>query len=341
MSVPHRNTAAIAHETKNLAGDARIIHGEKKRRTLRIFERTQHPEERGLPFVLLFEDRADAGNRSAPGAIDRNHLVENGPRCGDDALEKQRGLGDSHASRAAADEDVGIHERYVTIAPVPPQVSVIIPALDESERIAATIDSAFAAGAAEVIVADGGSRDTTTDIALARGARVIRDERIRARQLNRGAAEARHEILLFLHADTRLPAGAADTVAEALESGFVFGGFRVTFAEPGLRHVAFLINLRTRISRAPWGDQAQFVRRETFVSSGGFADLPIMEDYDLARRMKRLGRTVLLPLHVETSGRRFMARGALRTAALNWWIILCFHLGVSPQTLAQWYRKKP
>jgi rSAM/selenodomain-associated transferase 2 len=340
MSIPHRNAAAIAHVAQDLTRDARIVHGEKKCRPLRIFERAYDTEERRLPFVSFFEDGSQSLDRYAAGAIDGDDLVKDRPSRRDDAIEKQRGLGDPHAPRTAADEDVGIHQRYVTIAPVPPpRVSVIIPTLDESERIAATIDSAFAAGAAEVIVADGGSGDATIDIATAHGARVISGERIRARQLNRGAAEARYEMLLFLHADTRLPAGAADAVIQALDSGFVFGGFRVTFAEPGLGHVAFMINLRTRVSRAPWGDQAQFTRRDSFVKAGGFADLPIMEDYELARRMKRAGRTTLLPMHVETSGRRFVARGALRTAALNWCIIACYHLGVSPERLAQWYRK--
>ena len=338
MSIPHRNAAVVAHEAQDLARDARIVHSQEERRSLRIVEGAHDAEDRRLPFVNLLEDRPQPGNGLTAGAIDGDDFVEDRSRRLHDALEKQRGLGDPHASRPAADEDVGVHERYVTIAPVPPRVSVIIPTLDESERIAATIDSALAAGAAEVIVADGGSRDGTIDIAIARGARVVTGERIRARQLNRGAAEARGDILLFLHADTRLPAGAADAVADALDSGFVFGGFRVTFAEPGLGHVAFMINLRTSMSRKPWGDQAQFTRRETFEKSGGFADLPIMEDYELARRMKRAGPTVLLPLHVETSGRRVIARGALRTAILNWWIILCYHLGVSPERLARWYR---
>lgn len=217
-------------------------------------------------------------------------------------------------------------------------VSVIIPTLDEAGRIGAAIDSAFSAGAAEVIVADGGSADDTVAIAAARGARVVTGERIRARQLNRGAAAAQHEVLLFLHADTRLPNGSCAAVAQALDSGATFGGFRLKFEEPGLATVAFLINLRTRVTRAPWGDQAQFTRRDTFTNAGGFAPLPIMEDYELARRMRRSGRTVLLPLAVETSGRRFVRRGVLRTAALNWWIITCFHLGVSPERLARWYR---
>jgi rSAM/selenodomain-associated transferase 2 len=218
-------------------------------------------------------------------------------------------------------------------------VSVIIPALDEEERIGATIDAAFAAGAAEVIVADGGSRDGTIAIAAACGARIVTGECVRARQLNRGARDAQHDALLFLHADTLLPAVAADAVTRALDSGAVFGGFRIAFLEPGLRRVAFMINLRTRITRAPWGDQAQFARRDAFLGAGGYADLPIMEDYELARRMKRAGRVDVLPLTVETSGRRFVRKGVLRTTALNWLIITSFHLGVSPERLARWYRR--
>lgn len=218
-------------------------------------------------------------------------------------------------------------------------VSVVIAALEEEERIGATIDAAFAAGAAEVIVVDGGSTDATAAIAAARGARVATGECVRARQLNRGADLARHDVVLFLHADTLLPRGAADAVARAVDAGFVFGGFRLAFAEPGLRHVAFMINLRTRITRAPWGDQAQFARRETFARAGRYADLPIMEDYELARRMKRAGRVALLPLTVITSGRRFLRKGVLRTTALNWLIIASYHLGVSPERLARWYRE--
>jgi rSAM/selenodomain-associated transferase 2 len=221
---------------------------------------------------------------------------------------------------------------------VPGPVSVIIPTLDEAQRIGATIDSAFAAGAAEVLVADGGSSDATLTIASARGARVVSGERVRARQLNRGAADAQHDVLVFLHADTLLPRDAISAITRALENGIVFGGFRVRFTEPGLRHVAFLINLRTRVTRAPWGDQAQFTTRDAFARAGGFPDQPIMEDYVLARRMKRLGRTTLLPLEVETSGRRFLRRGIVRTTLLNWLIILSYHLGVSPERLAQWYR---
>ncbi|HEX8254662.1 MAG TPA: TIGR04283 family arsenosugar biosynthesis glycosyltransferase [Thermoanaerobaculia bacterium] len=217
-------------------------------------------------------------------------------------------------------------------------VSVVIPALNERERIAATIDAAFAAGATEVIVADGGSSDDTVSIATSRGARVITGERSRGRQLNAGAAACSGESLIFVHADTLLPPGAADAVSHALSSGHLFGGFRIAFIEPALGHVAAMINLRTRLTRAPWGDQAQFTRRDTFLSMGGFRDMPIMEDYELARRMKRVGRTVILPLAVRTSGRRFLQKGLLRTTLTNWTIVASYHAGVSPERLARWYR---
>jgi rSAM/selenodomain-associated transferase 2 len=216
-------------------------------------------------------------------------------------------------------------------------VSVIIPTLNEEARIGAAIDAAFAAGAAEVLVADGGSGDATIDIAHAHGARVLTGADMRARQLNLGAREAVHDALLFVHADTLLPATAASAVERALDEN-VFGGFRLTFVEPGLGVAAALINMRTRLTREPWGDQAQFARRDAFLRAGGYPEIAIMEDYELARRMKRAGRTTLLPLTVQTSGRRFRERGVVRTAALNWWIILCYHAGVAPERLARWYR---
>lgn len=214
---------------------------------------------------------------------------------------------------------------------------MVIPALNEAERIGATIDAARAAGAAEVIVADGGSSDATIELARARGAAIVEGERIRARQLNRAAERASHDAIVFLHADTLLPLHACEAIERALET-HVFGGFRVEFVEPGLRFVAAMINVRTRLTRAPWGDQAQFTRRDAFLRAGGYPDFPIMEDYELARRMKRLGPTALLPLTVRTSGRRFLQRGILRTTAMNWRIILAYHLGVSPERLARWYR---
>jgi rSAM/selenodomain-associated transferase 2 len=219
-------------------------------------------------------------------------------------------------------------------------VSVIIPALNEEEMIGGAVTSALDAGAAEVIVVDGGSSDRTSRFATAAGARVLLTDAMRARQLNRGAEAASNPFLIFLHADSRLPAGAASAVEHALTHGIVFGGFRLRFAEPDrkLRIVERLINLRSAIRRAPWGDQAQFIARSSLLGSGGFREIPILEDYELARRMRRAGRTRILPLTVTTSGRRFLQKGVLRTAAINWSLIVRYHLGADPQELARVYR---
>ena len=199
-------------------------------------------------------------------------------------------------------------------------VSVIIPALNEEEWIAGAVESAFAAGAAEVIVVDGGSVDRTSRFATAARARVLLADPMRARQLNR--------------------AGAAAAVEKALTSGTIFGGFRIQFAEPDrkLRLAENMINYRSTLLRAPWGDQAQFIARERFLSAGGYRELPIMEDYELARRMKKAGRTRILPLQVTTSGRRFLRKGILRTAMTNWLIISRYHQGVDLEELARMYR---
>ncbi len=220
-------------------------------------------------------------------------------------------------------------------------VTVIIPTLNEEDWIAGAVASAFAAGAAEVIVADGGSVDRTPRLATSAGARILLSEPMRARQLNLGADAASHETLVFLHADSRLPAGAAAVVEEALMNGADFGGFRIAFVEPSrrLRVAAAMINLRTSVTRCPWGDQAQFIRRDTFLQAGGFLEMPLMEDYELAMRMKRSGRSVLLPMTVTTSGRRFLRKGLLRTAAHNWRTVIRYRMGADIDALARGYRK--
>jgi rSAM/selenodomain-associated transferase 2 len=216
-------------------------------------------------------------------------------------------------------------------------LSVIIAALNEAPSIGVCVDAAFAAGAREVILSDGGSSDATRTIAEAHGARAISGEAHRARQFNRGAAAATHDELLFLHADTLLPRDAANAVHDALEAGAHFGGFRLAFIEDALklRIAAAMINLRTAITRCPWGDQAQFIRRADF---DGFRELAIMEDYELAIRMKRRGRIAILPLTVRTSARRFLQRGVLRTAAINWQLIIRYRLGANAGDLARTYR---
>jgi rSAM/selenodomain-associated transferase 2 len=219
-------------------------------------------------------------------------------------------------------------------------VSVIIPTLNEEEWIAGAVESAFTAGAAEVIVVDGGSFDRTTRFATASGARILLGDRMRARRLNHGAQAASNEALIFLHADTRLPPGAAQAVNDTLKQEVIFGGFRLRFAERAwkLRLAERMINLRSRLLRSPWGDQAQFIGRQTLLSAGGFREIPIMEDYELAQRMKSGGRTRILPLAVTTSGRRFLQKGVWRTAATNWRVIWRYHHGEDVEELARMYR---
>ncbi len=219
-------------------------------------------------------------------------------------------------------------------------VSVIIPTLNEEDWIAGAVESAFGAGAAEAIVVDGGSSDRTARFATAAGARMLLTEPMRARQLNRGAEAASNTSLIFMHADSRLSRLSALSVEVALATKCIFGGFRLRFIESDrkLRLAEKMINLRSAITRAPWGDQGQFIRRDTFLGSGGFREIPLMEDYEMAIRMKRAGRTCILPIEITTSGRRFLEKGLLRTAATNWSIVWRYRRGVDPEKLARAYR---
>jgi rSAM/selenodomain-associated transferase 2 len=193
----------------------------------------------------------------------------------------------------------------------------------------------------EIIVADGGSSDNTVAIAESFGARVVRADRGRAGQQNRGAAAAGGEILLFLHADTILPAGFGEAVRTCLaRPAAVAGAFRLAIAGPGrgLRLIEALANWRSRRLRMPYGDQALFLRRQTFLRLGGFPEQEIMEDFELVRRLRQLGRIELLELAVSTSARRWRQLGPIRTTLINQAIILGYLLGCSPYSLASWYR---
>jgi rSAM/selenodomain-associated transferase 2 len=205
-------------------------------------------------------------------------------------------------------------------------LSIVIPVLDEAAWLGAALAALPGGVGVEVVVVDGGSADGTADLARrfapeagARGLRlvVMEAERGRARQMNAGAARARGEVLLFLHADTLLPPGALPAIAAALARPEVVGGaFRHSFRERGvgLWLVSAASNLRARLWGTLYGDQAIFVRRRAFEALGGFRALPLFEDADLSRRMRRLGRTVLLPLRVRTSARRYLRGGVARTA---------------------------
>lgn len=218
-------------------------------------------------------------------------------------------------------------------------VSVVIPARNEERQIEASVRSALDAGAAEVVVADGGSTDATREIAAAAGATVLSVEPMRSKQANAGFDATSGDVVCFLHADTTLPAGACQAMRRAIDAGHAFGGFLLRFSEsePRLALAAFLINARTRLTRAPWGDQAQFFLRDAFLAAGRYAEIPIMEDYDMARRMRRRERPVILPMRVTTSGRRFLELGVLATAVTNWRIVVAWHFGVPPDELRKLY----
>ncbi len=220
-------------------------------------------------------------------------------------------------------------------------VATIIPTLNEESSLLRHLPAALSA-ADEVVVSDGGSRDATVRVADELGARVVSGPAGRGPQLNRGAASTRSDVLLFLHADTGLPEGAIPAIRQALGHGKVGGGFQVRF-DTDHRVMAVggrLVNLRTRLTRSPLGDQAQFVSRTTFNDLGGFREWPILEDLDFIRRMKRRGEIVVLPLEVTTSARRYLQGGIGRTVAINWLIWALYLAGVPPERLARLYRPR-
>lgn len=219
-------------------------------------------------------------------------------------------------------------------------VAVVIPALNEERTIRAAIESARRAGASEIVVADGGSIDATVAAAIDSGAKAVESEGARGTRLNTGAGATSAGILLFLHADTTLPDDAVDSIERAVAEGAIFGGFRLRFREssPRLSVAATMINLRCWFTRCPWGDQAQWIRRQDFIATGGFLEDPIMEDYEMAIRMKGRGKVLVLPAKVTTSGRRFLSKGVFLTALINWKVIVMWRLGVSPEKLAAIYR---
>ncbi|MBU1039468.1 MAG: TIGR04283 family arsenosugar biosynthesis glycosyltransferase [Proteobacteria bacterium] len=241
-------------------------------------------------------------------------------------------------------------------------LSVIVPVYREQARIAALLSHladipapggpAFGAPVfgVEILVVDGDPERRTLaalpEGAATAGIRGLASDQGRARQMNAGAAAARGDALLFLHADTRLPLDAFARIEHALADEDISGGafaLRITPEDggqpgPGLRFIAWAANLRSRFTRAPYGDQGIFLRRECFEVLGGFADIPLMEDLEFMTRLRRSGRRIrLLSACAATSARRWEREGLLRCTLRNLLLRAFYHLGVRPQQLARFY----
>ena len=229
----------------------------------------------------------------------------------------------------------------------PASLSIIVPVLNESAGIEACLLllQQLRAKGAQLIVVDGGSADRTVELAMPLADKVLTAPRGRARQMNAGAAVAAGKVLIFLHADTRLPDAADRLIANALrpESGRHWGRFDVSIEgrSAWLPLVAAMMNLRSRLTGIATGDQAMFVSRETFAATGGFPDIPLMEDIAFSRRLRKRAAPACLPEKVVTSGRRWDRHGVWRTIRLMWWLRLRFFLGADPHRLAIEYGYAP
>jgi len=220
------------------------------------------------------------------------------------------------------------------------ELSIIIPTLNEQAAIVATLQKLqpLRQTGHEVIIVDGGSTDQTCRLADPLVDRVLRSECGRARQMNLGAQMAQHDILLFLHADTYLPAQADTLIINGLEKRR-WGRFDVRLSGQAwlLRVVERLINWRSRLTGIATGDQALFIQRQLYTQVQGFPDIPLMEDITLSHRLKRLSRPYCITTPVITSSRRWEQQGIMRTILLMWSLRLAYAFGVSPHTLKKYY----
>ena len=222
-----------------------------------------------------------------------------------------------------------------------PTVAIIVPLLNESARLSKLLEMLAALGVDEVMLVDGGSTDGSDLLLSASSFKWIRSKPGRAMQMNSGAALCKSDVLLFLHADTEMTRPTLDAARSAMSRAEIVGGrfdVQLTGDRPVFGLIAFMINLRSRLTGISTGDQCQFVRREIFEQFGGFPEQPLMEDVAFSKRLKRVGRIVCLRDKVTTSSRRWEQHGALKTILLMWKLRLYYWLGISPKRLATIYR---
>jgi uncharacterized protein len=242
-------------------------------------------------------------------------------------------------------EDIFIWKRHQNTKHhnvTPNGISVIIPAMNEAHNIAGTITNTGHGNNAEIIVVDGGSIDNTVSISKKLGATVIESSPPRSRQMNQGAEAASKDILLFLHADTLLPENFSRHILGTLaQPGVAAGAFELRIDSPvlSLRFIERMANWRSRSLNMPYGDQAIFMFSNVFHQMGGFPNLPIMEDFELIRRLQKKGDVVTIFEPVVTSPRRWLNHGILKTTLINQLVVLSYFMGISPDTISRLYRR--
>jgi rSAM/selenodomain-associated transferase 2 len=224
------------------------------------------------------------------------------------------------------------------------KITVIIPVLNEADNIAKNVLYLAKNKDIEIIIVDGDSKDNSIEVAKKLGFKVIKSPQAgRAFQMNQGARAAQGEILLFLHADTVLPAGYQQLIRTTLSRpNTIAGAFKLAIDSPklSLRFIETMTNWRSRLLSLPYGDQGIFLYASTFRDVGGFANLPIMEDFELIQRLKKRGKIAIVNEFITTSDRRWQKLGVMKTTIINQLIIIGYYLGVSPHHLSHLYGRK-
>ena len=221
-------------------------------------------------------------------------------------------------------------------------ISIIIPTLNEEAHLPKTLAAVAGIDKCEVILVDGGSSDQSVAVATQYGCTVLPSPPGRAKQMNTGATVARGEIFIFLHADTVLPCGFSQTVSDALSrKNVIAGAFSLQLDNTGLKYriICRGANIRSSLLQLPYGDQALFIKKDTFQQLGGYPDLPIMEDYAFVKLLKSHGHISILPDFVISSARRWENLGVMKTTCINQIIVFSYHLGIAPHRLARWYQR--
>lgn len=224
-----------------------------------------------------------------------------------------------------------------------PKVTIIIPAVNEADHIVTKLQALQPLrNRCRLLLVDGGSEDGSAELATPWVDLVVVSPRGRARQMNCGAAQAQTEVLLFLHADTRLPDNAIDLIVQAVVDGYQWGRFDVRFDSPQsiFKLIAFMMNRRSRLTGIATGDQALFMTRQVFQAVGGFPDIALMEDIAISARLKKLGKPCCLDGKVVTSARRWLQQGVFKTILLMWRLRLSYFFGADPDDLAARYYRR-